>query len=71
MVGKSNPREQALRAIEKLHQQDVAATLAGDPNKLAELWADDAVAAWAQRRWARDLLRNMTQKPIGRVVAGW
>jgi ketosteroid isomerase-like protein len=43
VVGRSKPREQALLGIEKLHQRDIAATLSGDPNKLAELWADDAV----------------------------
>src|SRR6266849_202125 len=32
-----------LAGIEKLHQQDVAATLAGDPKALASLWTDDAV----------------------------
>jgi ketosteroid isomerase-like protein len=32
-----------LAGIEKLHQQDVAATLAGDPKALADLWTDDAV----------------------------
>jgi uncharacterized protein (TIGR02246 family) len=30
-------------AIEKLHQKDVAATLAGDPKALADLFTDDAV----------------------------
>jgi ketosteroid isomerase-like protein len=35
--------EQQMSGIEKLHQQDVAATLSGDANKLAELWTDDAV----------------------------
>jgi ketosteroid isomerase-like protein len=39
----SNGHARDLRAIEKLHQQDVAATLAGDPKMLAELWTDDAV----------------------------
>src|SRR6476659_3571073 len=29
--------------IEKLHQQDVTATLSGDPTALAELWTNDAV----------------------------
>ena len=29
--------------IEKLHQQDIAATLAGDSKALANLWTDDAV----------------------------
>ena len=45
VIGKSNTKVQALFAIEKLHQQDIAATLSGDPNKLAELWADDAVGS--------------------------
>lgn len=33
----------ALSGIEKLHQQDVAATLAHDPQALAELFTEDAV----------------------------
>lgn len=40
----STPAEQAaLGGIEKLHQQDVAATLAHDPQALADLFTDDAV----------------------------
>ena len=31
------------RAIEKLHQKDVEATLSGDPTGLADLFTDDAV----------------------------
>jgi uncharacterized protein (TIGR02246 family) len=31
------------RAIEKLHQEDVEATLSGDPTALADLFTDDAV----------------------------
>jgi uncharacterized protein (TIGR02246 family) len=34
---------QDMAGIEKLHSQDVAATLSGDPAVLAELWTDDAV----------------------------
>ena len=34
---------QDMAAIERLHRQDVAATLSGDPKALAELWTDDAV----------------------------
>jgi uncharacterized protein (TIGR02246 family) len=30
-------------AIEKLHQQDIAATLSRDPGALADLWTEDAV----------------------------
>jgi uncharacterized protein (TIGR02246 family) len=32
-----------MAAIEKLHAQDVAATLSQDPAALAELWTDDVV----------------------------
>ena len=32
-----------LAAIEKLHQQDVAATLSRDPGALTDLWTDDAI----------------------------
>jgi ketosteroid isomerase-like protein len=34
---------QDLAAIEKLHQQDIAATLSRDPVALTDLWTDDAV----------------------------
>src|SRR5215813_1469696 len=43
VMGQSSARARDLKEIEKLHQQDVAATVAGDPKALAELWADDAV----------------------------
>lgn len=36
-------RDADLAAIEKLHQQDIAATLSRDPVALTDLWADDAV----------------------------
>jgi uncharacterized protein (TIGR02246 family) len=39
----TDSREQELARIEKLHQQDIAATLSDDPTALAELWTDDAV----------------------------
>lgn len=32
-----------MAAIERLHEQDIAATLAGDQAALAELWTDDIV----------------------------
>src|SRR5271154_3555130 len=32
-----------LAGIEKLHQEDVEATLSQDPKGLADIWADDAV----------------------------
>jgi uncharacterized protein (TIGR02246 family) len=41
IVGTHDP--QTLRAIEALHEQDIAATLANDPRALADLWTQDAV----------------------------
>lgn len=39
----SAANEQAMAGIEKLHQQDIAATLSRDPRALADLWTDDGV----------------------------
>lgn len=39
----NDTRAADLKAIEKLHQQDVAATLSGDSQALADLFTDDAV----------------------------
>jgi uncharacterized protein (TIGR02246 family) len=39
----SQAHDRDLAAVEELHRKDVAATLAGDPEALAELWTDDAV----------------------------
>jgi uncharacterized protein (TIGR02246 family) len=35
--------ERDVAAIERLHQQDIAATAPGDPKLLANLWTEDAV----------------------------
>ena len=43
IVGKTNGSEQDRAAIERLHQQDVAATLSDKADELAKLWDDDAV----------------------------
>ena len=37
------PGDDAKRGIETLHQQDIAATLAHDPQALADLFTEDAV----------------------------
>ena len=42
-LAKTQASEPQKIGIEKLHQQDVAATLSGDPKALSELWTDDAV----------------------------
>ena len=39
----SDARAQDLAAIERLHQQDIAATLAGDVAAIGETWTDDVV----------------------------
>ena len=36
-------KQRDMAAIEKLHQADIAATLASDPDKLAALWASNGV----------------------------
>ena len=41
--GTGNRHAQDMAAIEKLHAQDIAATLSGDPVALTELWTDDGV----------------------------
>lgn len=41
--GTSTVSDADMIGIEELHQQDVAATLSGDPQQLAELWTDEAV----------------------------
>ncbi len=40
---RTDTRVADLAAIEKLHQEDVAATLSQDPNLMAGLWTEDAV----------------------------
>ncbi len=42
-AGSDRGRDADLAAIEKLHQQDIAATLSRDPVALTDLWTDDAV----------------------------
>ena len=42
-AGSDAGREADLAAIEKFHQQDIAATLSRDPVALTDLWTDDAV----------------------------
>jgi ketosteroid isomerase-like protein len=39
----AGPSAADLAGIEKLHKEDVAATLSGKPSELAKLWTDDAV----------------------------
>lgn len=39
----ARPESGDLAGIDALHRKDVAATLSGNPDELAELWTDDAV----------------------------
>ena len=41
--GSDKGRDADLAAIEKFHQQDIAATLSRDPAALTDLWTDDAI----------------------------
>ena len=43
IVGKKNGSEQDIAGIERLHQQDAAATLSDKADELAKLWDNDAV----------------------------
>src|SRR5215204_3071084 len=57
-------------AIEKLHQQDIAATLSRDPVALTDLWADDAIRlgpgqpAEVGKQAIRDSNRRWSTLPI-------
>jgi ketosteroid isomerase-like protein len=42
-AGSDTARQAVLAAIEKLHQQDIAATLSRDPVAQTDLWTDDAI----------------------------
>ena len=42
-AGSDRGRDGDRAAIEKLHQQDIAATLSRDPVALTDLWTDDAI----------------------------
>jgi ketosteroid isomerase-like protein len=42
-AGRQASRAADLAAIEKAHQQDIAATLSRDPVALTDLWTDDAI----------------------------
>jgi uncharacterized protein (TIGR02246 family) len=42
-AGSQRDRAADLAAIEKAHQQDIAATLSRDPVALTDLWTDDAI----------------------------
>ena len=42
-VRNARGRDSDLAAIERLRQQDIAATVARDPNALTEFWTDDAI----------------------------
>ena len=43
LAGSDRGRDADLAAIEKLNEQDIAATLSRDPVALTDLWTDDAV----------------------------
>ncbi len=56
---KTEAREQEMAGIEKLHQQDIAATVSRDSRALADLWTEDGV-----------LLEPGGQAKIGKQLIG-
>jgi uncharacterized protein (TIGR02246 family) len=72
----ADARAQDMQAIERLHRQDVAATLSSDPAALAELFADDAVrleqgeeAVIGKQAIRAADERNRAAHPNGRIVS--
>jgi ketosteroid isomerase-like protein len=71
-----NAHAQDMAAIEKLHVQDVAATLSQDPAALTELWTDDIVrlepgkeAEVGKQTLLAAIERNRTARPGFRVLS--
>ena len=78
-VASANNEQQDRMAIERLHQQDIAATLSDDADKLARLWDEEAVRLQSgapaeigketiysnDQRWQADLHggRTLSYKP--------
>ena len=84
--GSDKGRDSDFAAIEKLHQQDIAATLSRDPVALTDLWTDDAIRLGPGQppqvgkqairenteRWAaRPSLKVLTYVPEVRDVTLW
>ncbi len=72
----ANRHAQDMAAIEKMHAQDIAATLSQDPVALAKLWADDVVrlnpgqeAEVGKRTLLAALERRRAAQPGFRVVS--
>ena len=85
-VGSNKGRDADVAAIEKLHQQDIAATLSRDPVALTDLWTDDAVRLGQGRpaeigkqairesneRWsARPGVKVLTYVPETKDLTNW
>jgi ketosteroid isomerase-like protein len=67
-AGSNRGREADLAAIEKLHQQEVAATLSRDPVALTDLWTDDAVRLGQGRpaEVGKQVIRESNERWSGR-----
>lgn len=65
---RTEANEQARSGIEKLHQQDIAATLSRDSRALADLWTDDGVLLepGGQARIGKQLIGAEVEKAIAK-----
>ena len=73
-AGSDAGRQADLAAIEKFHQQDIAATLSRDPGALTDLWTDDAVrlgqgrAAEVGKQAIRESNERWSARPGAKVL---
>jgi ketosteroid isomerase-like protein len=75
-AGPATPSAADLKGIEKLHREDVSATLSGDPAELAKLWTGDAVrlepggpAEVGKKAITADDVKETKDHPEGRIVS--
>ena len=62
-AGSQRGRAADLAAIEKVHQQDIAATLSRDPIALTDLWTDDAIRLGAgQAEVGKQAIRTSNER---------
>src|SRR6266851_583413 len=54
-----------LAAIEKLRQKDIEVTLSQDPQRLIDIWTEDACATYREnRRWSASRPSRLTMRKV-------